>query len=416
MINSPKKKDTTIPLSNTSKWQIKLILVVGAFIIVISAIFFTKFLVDELIEREKSIVKSYAEIYKQSFDPNANIEEYLFFLEKIAPTIAFPLIITDDKDVPVKDYKDNSLNVNLDTTKDESFQLDYLKKYVSEMGRNYNPVIVEDKEGRVINKIYYNHSSLVKKLQWFPYVEILIVAIFILVSYVAFTNIRRSEESKVWVGMAKEAAHQLGTPLSSLLAWVEIMKYQKDDMNALLETIDEMENDINRLNIIARRFSKIGSMPDKAYVNITDVLDHVCVYFEKRLPHLGKRIQIRKSFEDDIYGEVNVDLFEWVIENLLKNAAEAIDNKSGIVSVTLESHLKKRIVINITDNGKGMSSKQRRSAFNPGYTTKKRGWGLGLSLSKRIIEGYHEGKIFIKESTPLKGTTFQIEIPQLDKN
>jgi signal transduction histidine kinase len=210
--------------------------------------------------------------------------------------------------------------------------------------------------------------------------------------------------------MAKEAAHQLGTPLSSILAWIEIMKMNSADPELIEEYLGEMQNDIDRLNKITIRFSKIGSMPEMKKENLADLIDFVTVYFEKRLPNLGKRIQIKKKLDHSIETKLNHDLMEWVFENLIKNAAESIDSKDGLVEISLNNS-KKSILIQVKDNGKGMSNFIRRQVFNPGFTTKKRGWGLGLSLTKRIVEEYHKGRIYIKESVPGKGTIFIVELP-----
>lgn len=238
------------------------------------------------------------------------------------------------------------------------------------------------------------------------------MALFIFIGYMAFSSIRRSEESRVWVGMAKEAAHQLGTPLSSLFAWLEILKINKNIPESIESTVSEMKSDLDRLNKITTRFSKIGSAPENRLMDIAAFIDNVCQYFERRLPHLGKKIEIIKNLEFNTYfASLNDELFEWVIENLLKNAAEAIEDRNGTVLISVYKNVRKKIVISVKDDGKGMTSKIKRQVFYPGFTTKKRGWGLGLSLSKRIIEDYHNGKIYIKESLPGKGTTFIIELP-----
>eukprot|EP01107_Rhizomastix_libera_P002495 TRINITY_DN14337_c0_g1_i1.p1 TRINITY_DN14337_c0_g1~~TRINITY_DN14337_c0_g1_i1.p1 ORF type:complete len:242 (+),score=-22.42 TRINITY_DN14337_c0_g1_i1:549-1274(+) len=234
---------------------------------------------------------------------------------------------------------------------------------------------------------------------------------FIMVGYMAFSNIRRNEQSKVWVGMAREAAHQLGTPLSSLLAWIEILRYSKENPDSIDETLSEMDKDISRLQIITTRFSKIGSKPELEELNLSELIENVCLYFEKRLPHLGRKVDIVRKIDKPVIANVNADLFAWVFENLLKNAAEAIEVKHGEITLSYGTFTKHKVIIYVKDTGKGMTKKLRRQIFYPGYTTKKRGWGLGLSLSKRIVEEYHSGKIYVKDSSPGKGTTFCIEIP-----
>ncbi len=412
-----KNSDRSFILSLT-KWQIKLYFVFAAFIIVIAVLMYSRVFVEELIQREQRSIKLYTDIFKKITEPDANIEDVYTLVDKISPTITFPMITTDDTDEPIYPYDQWTLNIAIDTSETVQIQKIFLKNYIKKMANNYDPIVVEDIDGKVLHKFYYTHSSLIDQLQLLPLIEMVIVAIFIIIGYIAFSNIRRSEESKEWVGMSKEAAHQLGTPLSSLLAWLEIMKYKKNDPIAIEETIKEIENDINRLNIIATRFSKIGSKPEKRYENIGDQLEKVCQYFEKRLPHLGRKVQIERSLPENIFGEINAELFAWVIENLLKNSAEAIDNKVGKIEIDLFRQSKKKILISCTDNGKGMTSKQKRQIFQAGYTTKKRGWGLGLSLSRRIIEDYHDGKIYVKESTTGKGTTFMIELPaiEIDQN
>ncbi len=402
-----------------SKWQIKLLLVFSAFFIVITSVFYTNILVDELIRRDQNTVRFYADIYRKYYTADANVEDLLFLSQKIPPTITFPLINTDKEGQPIKSadasgrvsYKATTLNIDLDSNMTDSEQKAYLLEYIKRMRKNYEPITLQDSSGRVLAMFFYTHSSLVDKLQLFPYVEIIVVATFVLIGYLAFSNIRRSEESKVWVGMAKEAAHQLGTPLSSMMAWMEILKFNKDDPELVQNTIDEMGNDVGRLNIIARRFSKIGSMPEMKIENISETIENVCQYFEKRLPHLGRKVEIVRNIKKDVRSEINLDLFQWVIENLLKNAAESIETKEGRIVIDMRYHTGKKIVITVADNGKGMTGKQKRQVFHPGFTTKKRGWGLGLSLCKRIIEEYHEGKIFIKDTAPGKGSTFLIDIP-----
>jgi hypothetical protein len=398
-----------------SKWQIKLLFLLFGMSILISVILYTQILVNELIIREKKIVTLYADMYRSTLEGDTNPMEMAFLFDKITPSITFPIIITDDKDNPLKPFIQNSLNVTIDSTKSDIEQESQIRKLINKMGHTYPPILVADKQGKVIQKFYYTNSALISKLQFFPMIEIFIVSIFVLIGYMAFSNIRRNEESKVWVGMAKEAAHQLGTPLSSLLAWLEIIKYNKDNPSAVVETALEMENDIARLNTIATRFSKIGSLPEKKIESLAEVIEKVCIYFEKRLPHLGRKVQIVRNLKVDFLFEINSELFQWVIENLLKNAAESIESKQGAVTIKLYQH-KKNIIITVSDSGKGMSARLKRQVFNPGFTTKKRGWGLGLSLSKRIIEQYHGGKIYVKDSTPGKGTTFAIELPLISNS
>ncbi len=393
-----------------SKWQIKILLLLVGLFIVISAVIFTNIIVDELVARETKSMNLYTELYKKWADPNSNVDEFDILIKQIVPMITFPIIITDNNDEPLEPFEDYTLNIEIDTSLSSKEQKAILMDMLEDMSDNYEPIIVED-EGIVLSKFYFTHSALIDRLRLFPLIEILVIATFIIFGYIAFSNIRKSEESKVWVGMAKEAAHQLGTPLSSLLAWIEIIKFNKENPKAIGETLSEMENDVNRLNMIATRFSKIGSIPELTRQNLNEQIEKVSQYFEKRLPHLGRKVKIVRKFDKQFYAEINSELFAWVIENLLKNAAESLDIEEGIVSFSMAETSKNRVVISVKDNGKGMNSSQRRQVFLPGFTTKKRGWGLGLNLSKRIVEDYHKGRIYIKDTAPGKGTIFNVEIP-----
>jgi signal transduction histidine kinase len=396
-----------------TRWQLKVLLSLLAFGIVAAMLLYTQLLVDELILREQQTVEFYADVYRTYVTQPVSDENLLFFMEEFNSTISFPVILTDKNDVPNYPYSDFSFNVHLDTTQSEQEQERYMQQLVREMGATYPPISIrESEDGDVLFKIYYTNSALITRLKLLPYFEIIIVGAFILVGYIAFSYIRRSEQSNIWVGMAKEAAHQLGTPLSSLLAWTEILKMSAEEPESVHATIAEMEQDINRLNVIANRFSKIGSAPKKQVVNLAEIIEDVCQYLEKRLPNVGKKILLKRTLDAEISANVSVELFKWVIENLLKNAAESIETKEGSVTITLRKQPNGKISINVTDTGKGMTPQVRRQVFLPGYTTKMRGWGLGLSLSRRIIEEYHKGRIYVRDSAPGKGTTFAIELQE----
>jgi hypothetical protein len=402
-----------------AKWHVKILFAAIAFTIIVTVMWFTWSIVDDLIRREQRIIHLYAEIYKhftQSWSENTeniNIDDYLFFIDEITPSITFPVIVTDEEDKPFEPFETWSLNIKIDTSWSLKKQRDFMQDYVGDMRANYPPIIITEgnQDGKVLAKFYYTHASLIDRLRYFPIVAIFVVAIFVVIAYTAFSSFRKNEQSRVWVGMSKEAAHQLGTPLSSLLAWMEILKYEENDPSSIKETIREMESDVNRLNIIATRFSKIGATPEKMKQDLAELVENVSLYFEKRLPHLGKKVQIIRNLPEGKIVFVNRDLFTWVIENLLKNAAEAIEEKKGTIEISTDKKSDKKILILIKDSGKGMHSSLKRQVFSPGFTTKKRGWGLGLSLCRRIVEEYHEGLIYIKETSPGKGTTFAIELP-----
>ncbi|MCB0702024.1 MAG: HAMP domain-containing sensor histidine kinase [Candidatus Kapaibacterium sp.] len=399
------------------RWQFKLALIFIALLTVIVIIFQTQIVVQDIIEKERNLIKSYSKILESLEDPNfENIEFSLLLNDQILPNISFPMILTDDKNEPLFPFENNIRNIEIDSTKSLSVQREMLKKQIIDMAQTYDPIVIKDHNGKVLSKIYYNNSDLVTALQLYPILAVIGVIVLLTIGYIIFSSVRRNEESKVWVGMSKEAAHQLGTPLSSLLAWMEILRLNIDEPRAISETLSEMDNDVNRMKTIANRFSKIGSKPELDNEHIFYVIDSACNYVEKRLPHLGRKVEIIRDFpKEKVVVEMNVDLFTWVMENLIKNAAESIEEDNGRIRVSMRVTGKK-VIIFVKDNGKGMTNSLKKQIFIPGFTTKKRGWGLGLSLSKRIIEDYHKGRIWVEDTFPGKGTTFGIEIPVITSN
>jgi len=395
------------------KWQIRSLLLIISTTIIISIIIFVQFLINDLIEKEQKLIQVSALIYrdiaKSVSEDNGETEKLFELLEQVNRNISFPLISTNEDNQPNYPYEKNSLNIEFESNMSSEDKGKYMRGLVEQMSHSYEPITVNDSDGNVLMKIYYTNSTIVDILKIFPLIVILSVGGLILLSYVIFNDIRKNQESMVWVGMSKEAAHQMGTPLSSLLAWIEILKLQEDE--EVNETVTEMEKDVVRLNIIANRFAKIGSTPELQRVDIGELIDNAKIYFQRRLPHLGKRINIKGNYNEKSYkAYLNPELFTWVLENLIKNAAEAIEKSNGEITIDVY-RMGSKLEILVKDNGKGMSKQVRKSVFSPGYTTKKRGWGLGLSLSRRIIEQYHKGKIFIKDSQPSIGTTFQIDLP-----
>jgi two-component system, sporulation sensor kinase D len=274
-----------------------------------------------------------------------------------------------------------------------------VRKVIDIMAAQNQPIVVE-LDGGERNVIYYQESLLLTQLKFYPYVQLGIFGVFLLVAYSLFSTARKSEQNQVWVGMAKETAHQLGTPLSSLIAWVELLRLKGVEE----EVTTEIEKDIKRLETITERFSKIGSQPELKPENVVAVMKNSLSYLQMRVSN--KVAFHLNSYSDNITAPINIPLFEWVIENLCKNAIDAM-NGSGSITVDINENVKD-IFIDITDSGKGIPKSNLKTVFQPGYTTKKRGWGLGLTLVKRIIEIYHSGKIFVKKSELNKGTTFRI--------
>ena len=315
-----------------------------------------------------------------------------FISEVVINSASVPVIYTDSTQNNIIAYG------NIDSTKINDKE--YIKKTIAEMASQNAPIEVELGEGKK-NYIFYQESFLLTQLKYYPYIQFGIIGLFLIVAYTLFSTARKSEQNQVWLGMAKEAAHQLGTPLSSLIAWTELLKSKGIDV----EITSEIEKDITRLETITERFSKIGSVPALKKTNIIEVLQNSIDYLKPRVSDKVKFI-LKSNGTNGIYVPLNVPLFEWVIENIFKNAIDAMDGDGSIeVSVTDQTQF---IYIDITDTGKDIPKLKLKTVFEPGFTTKKRGWGLGLSLSKRIIENYHSGKIFVKRSEIDRGTTFRI--------
>jgi len=387
--------------------NIKIILLIVALLIAAGTLFYTQNLVNKLQKKEREIVELYAkgiEYIANSTNPN---EDITFLFDNIIKPIDFPLILTDANN-KINIYNRTDIrNVEIDTTLTEEELEKFINAKVIEMDEIHSPIEVTYADSIILTKIHYGDSEHIKQLRYYPYVQILIAALFIILGYVGFSNIKRSEQSNIWVGMAKETAHQFGTPISSLMGWLEMLKINYRDPDKVLDVTEEISNDVEKLNKITYRFSKIGAKPELSKTNVTDELKKVTTYFERRLPQTGKSVELVIEGDENACAQLNPELFEWVIENLIKNALDAIEEKKGSIKMFVKE-TRKHIEIEVTDSGKGIDISRRKDVFRPGYSTKKRGWGLGLSLSKRIIDGYHGGKIFVKSSAPGEGTTFKI--------
>ncbi len=389
---------------------IKWFLLSAGVAIVTVVLLYTQLLVDELRNREHKMIRTYVEQFDflvNSPDNSPNVD-LTFFMDQVIKNIHFPIVWTDANGEPVQPYVTSVINVEIDTADTQEAQREYLVALIAEMEALYEPLQITDRYGNVISKYYYSHSSLITRLELFPVIQILVIGGFIVLGYVGFSYIKRTEESRVWAGLAKEAAHQMGTPLSSMMAWIEILKVDAKPENE--EIVHELERDIERLNRISHRFSKIGSLPERSRQHAASLIERVIQYYKQRLPALGSSVVIEHELDQDIYVLVNTDVFEWVIENLIKNAVEAIEG-DGVITISLKQK-EGAVVIRVQDSGKGMNQATRRAAFRPGFTTKTRGWGLGLSLCRRIINDYHGGKITIVDTAPGRGTTFEIKLPE----
>ncbi|MDD3080110.1 MAG: HAMP domain-containing sensor histidine kinase [Paludibacter sp.] len=384
-------------VSELSRHYKLIFIVVGAAIIILS-ILFTNRLAHKLALEEQRKIEIWAEATKQlvQADPGTDIN---FILNIIEGNTTIPVIIVDDCDEMVQARNFDEPKKNIDK---------FYKKEIARLKEKHEPIVINLDDDKV-QYIYYDDSLLLKQLYYSPYIQIGIIVIFLMIAFIAFSGTKKAEQNKVWVGLSKETAHQLGTPISSLLAWVDLLKVRhKDD-----ELIGEMAKDVNRLRIIAERFSKIGSAPDLQLVSLNESLLNAVQYMSNRA---SQKVAINCHFneENHYFLKLNIPLFEWVIENLCKNAIDAMDGSGKIDIVVFEKD--KEVIIDVTDTGKGIERNKFKTVFNPGFTTKKRGWGLGLSLVKRIIEEYHGGKIFVKQSEMNVGTTFRIILKSELKN
>lgn len=346
---------------------------------------------------EAKKVKNYADALKLSYTMDEDNSDALNFItELIRNNQTIPVILMNDEGEMI-----DAANVDSADLKNKA----RLEDLISSMKTEHMPLEIEFAPGRK-QFVYYKNSTVLTLLKYYPYVQLAIVALFVFISYLAFSASRRSEQNRVWVGLAKETAHQLGTPISSMMAWMEYLPEANEAQRR--EAIEEISKDIRRLELITDRFSKIGSAPVLTEENIYDVMQRGVEYLEKRV---SRQVHFSiVSAREDLKARLNTSLFDWVVENLCKNAVDAMDGR-GNIFITLGEDAK-NTYIDIRDTGKGIAKGNLKTVFTPGFTTKKRGWGLGLSLAKRIIENYHEGQIFVKESEIGKGTTFRIVLPR----
>lgn len=366
----------------------------GALIIGGASLFYTSRLASELRREETLKMELWAKANRQFARSDIDEQSLELVFEIIQNNTTVPLIIADSNDTI---YFHRNLELP------QKNRAAFLSQELRKMKQGREPIEIDLGDNQM-QYLYYSDSILLRKLRWFPIVQLIVVVLFVLLAYWAFSAARRWEQDQVWVGMAKETAHQLGTPTSSLLGWVELLELKKVEPSL----VEEMRHDIQRLQIITARFSKIGARPELKSMDITDMLHDVIRYMEHRLSK-GVEICVQPP-ESMETAEISVNrpLFEWVIENISKNAADAMEGK-GTLTFSWGNY-KNQTFIDITDTGKGIARKFQKTVFKPGYTTKKRGWGLGLTLVRRIVEDYHNGRIFVKESSPGKGTTFRILI------
>lgn len=381
--------------------QVKFILVSVAVVIAFVSLLVSHYLVKDLSIEERNKMEVWSEAMRAMNNVDENTDLTLV-LRVLKGNNTIPVIVLD-KNGALQSYR------NIPVHGKDS--LERLEQIVREMKQIDHKIRIDygvtpndsvSNAGKDYIDIYYEDSLMLKRLASYPYVQLGVVLIFVVIAIFALLSSKKAEQNKVWVGLSKETAHQLGTPISSLMAWVEILKskYREDEL------IPEMSSDVKRLQIIADRFSKIGSMPEPQLTNLNEVIENATDYISRRT---SSKVNFVKHIPSEpLMVRLNTSLFEWVVENLSKNAIDAMDGK-GTITVSVREDAEK-VWIDFTDTGKGIAKSKFKTVFTPGYTTKKRGWGLGLSLAKRIIEEYHQGKIYVKRSEQNKGTTFRIEL------
>ena len=444
--------------------NLKLGLVIFAVLIAVASLAYTSRIVDQLRVRESTFVQLWAEALEEitrsqnesinPYQPDflqltayfealesgrrvetpspaqiARFKEAILWAQSMPPAgetsfIADFLLLRDDSTFTIPSILTDStgpqswihlpVKSELETREDSLVALPALAAFQAEMDEINDPILIEVRSasyGSLRNEIHYGESQLIRELRAFPFVQLLFVGLFILVGYLGFSYVRRNEQSNLWVGMAKEAAHQLGTPISSLMGWIQLLRMDDLSREQELQAIDEVDKDISRLQRVANRFSNIGSQPQLEETELEPLITAMAEYMDRRIPRGKKTVDLKTEVQPGTKAPLNTELFEWVIENLLKNALDAIEVDEGVIHMNVYTQ-GERIHIDIQDNGKGIDRRQWRNIFRPGYSTKKRGWGLGLSLAKRIVEDYHGGTLQLVQSKINEGTLFRISLPQ----
>lgn len=392
--------------------RLKWIVLAVSFLISVSSIYYTNVLVDQLKTRERQQVQLFARAIEYTLNESLNSNILFVSEEIINKNNSVPTILVDENEDVIQ-YR----NIHIDSTRSAGAIEQQLEREMASMAATYDPIIITLKDPNTnevfgTQKVYYRNSFLLTQLVAYPYVQLTVIAIFAFISYLAFNYSKAAEQNRVWVGLAKETAHQLGTPLSSLMAWIEVIR--EDPYMRQKGVADELEKDIQKLKIVTERFSSIGSIPSLRKENIVALIQNVVTYLR---PRISSRIRIEVfTLSDNISALVHAPLFEWVIENLCKNAVDAMGSPGGTIAIKILRGNEGKVFIDVSDTGKGIPRSKLAMVFKAGFTTKKRGWGLGLTLAKRIIETYHNGKIFVKSSEEHMGTTFRIALNAASPN
>ena len=376
-----------------------------ALLLVLATYFYIQRTLNGLRAEAREIMDLYANIYAQV--PSLPVAELSFLFNEVVLKTNFPIVITGvDNEVQI--WK--GIDVDPDDRSPEA--LKRVAAVVVRMDYENTPIPMH-LDAQPIGYLHYADTLAIKSLGILPWLQVGGFLVFIAIGVMGFNNIRRSEQRFIWVGMAKEMAHQLGTPISSLMGWSELLRTQEPDREKIRQTADEMDQDIQRLSKIAARFSRIGSTPELKLESLQDVLGGVVAYFRKRLPQFGKEVDITVEIADDVPDIfINRELFEWVVENLIKNGLDAIEDTAGAITIIVSRDATwKFVLLDVRDTGKGIPRKHFKDVFRPGFSTKARGWGLGLSLAKRIVEEYHGARLIVRESRVGEGTTMRLTLP-----
>lgn len=399
-------KRANIPATDFYKHNptLKWVVLAVSFIISVGSIYYTNVLVDQLKERERQQVQLFARAIEYTLNESINSNVLFVSEEIINKNNSVPTILVDESR-KVLQFR----NIEIDSSGNRSIEKQ-LEKELATMAATYEPIVIPLKDpttGEVFGtqKIFYRNSFLLTQLTAYPYIQLSVIAIFGFISYLAFNYSKAAEQNRVWVGLAKETAHQLGTPLSSLMAWIEVIREDPEMKDK--GVVEELEKDIQKLRMVTERFSSIGSTPTLKTENVVLLVNNVVKYLR---PRVSSRIRIDVfTLSENIQVMAHAPLFEWVVENLCKNAVDAMGS-SGIIAIKILRGSEGKVFVDVSDTGKGIPRSRLDTVFQPGFTTKMRGWGLGLTLAKRIIETYHNGKIYVRHSEENEGTTFRIAL------
>lgn len=386
-----------------SHW--KWLLAAFGLLVVAISLLYTRHLAKQLIERENQQAGQFAEAMRQlgRTDVDNNCD-FSLPNKLIIENTTIPIVVLDEV-YNIEMYR------NIDGRNLDSLPIPHVRKRLNEMVSSGADTIVISFGDDVRKTLIYGHSNLLWLLNIYPILQFCLIAGFILLGYIGFSAARRAEQNQVWLGMAKETAHQLGTPITAILGWVETLRAVNEDNATTQDMLNELGNDVSRLELVADRFSKIGAQPELQPVNIYDQIEAGRAYMQRRAPRRTVFEFPNPTEQTPLMVRINPPLFDWVLENLLRNAIDAMEGGIGTISAHVYEE-SRYICFDISDTGKGIPSSKHKTVFKPGYSTKTRGWGLGLSLSKRIVQEYHGGKIFVKKSEPGKGTTFTVKLPK----